>query len=319
MDSQSQTGNGKQQSYLVLDGATGTELIARGFVPDPHLWTGRAALDQPELLKQVHFDYLRAGANILTSNTFRISAYSLAKSKGKDSDSKEIIKEARQLVHASAAAATEALEEFSESDVTNQGPTFLAGSVGPIEDCYAPSKVPPQPVIEKQHGLRAEWLAEAGCELLIAETMGTVREALTAVKSAQDAGIEGIAVSFIPNLDGTKLLGGESLKSAAESCVEAGAQVILVNCMSPDVLSQALLSLGLLVNQGIVLGAYANASRMLQFNESNPEWEKDTISPERYAQFAQEWMRQSGVRIIGACCGMGPDHIRAVARALRST
>src|SRR3954471_11550835 len=96
----------KRPALLILDGPTGTELVARGYNAEGPLWTARAALDEPELLRQIHLDYLRAGANIITANTFRASAHAAARAGLAQAD-------ARRMTHASVAVATEAIEEFA--------------------------------------------------------------------------------------------------------------------------------------------------------------------------------------------------------------
>src|SRR5689334_17674752 len=93
--------------YAVLDGPTGSQLIARGFQADPVLWTAKAAREVPELLQQIHTDYLTAGADLITANTFRINPYSFLKT-GLPAD--EALRQARQCAHASVAIATEAVE-----------------------------------------------------------------------------------------------------------------------------------------------------------------------------------------------------------------
>lgn len=300
--------NGFMKGFLVLDGPTGTELIARGFRSDPVLWTSRASLDAPELLRQVHLDYLAAGANIVTANTFRASAYAAEKAGLSRA-------EARRLAHTSVALATEAIEEAG-GDV----PRFLAGSIGPLEDCYKPWLVPSLGVLEKAHFETAGWLVESGCDLILVETMNTAREAVVAVRAARKAGAGAVAVGFISDATGQKLLGGDRLADAALLCVDSGAETVLVNCVHSDVIDQALPPLQELVVNGIVIGAAANASRMTIELNGDVTWEADPRPLEEqareYGERARTWALSHHARIVGGCCGMTPIHIREVAKVL---
>ena len=296
--------------YLVLDGPTGTELIARGFKSDPALWTAHAAVEAPKLLKRIHRDYLEAGANIITANTFRISSYAAAKT-GMTASA------ARQLAHASVALATEAIEDFGGTE-----PRFVAAGVGPLEDCYCPALVPELAVLERVHLETMGWLAETGCDLVIGETMGSAREAMVLVRAARKAGLKGVAVSFIPDESGTRLLGGDGLLETARRCVELGAETIMVNCVHADVIERSLETLGDLNEDGIVIGGYANSAHMRVGFNGAVEWESDNrpveIRAREYADRALEWAVKGNARILGSCCGTSPEYIRELAVRLKS-
>lgn len=312
-----QENNSSQQSCLVLNGPIGTQLISRGFAPHPVLWTARAAFDARTMLREIYADYLSAGANIVTANTFAASPYRAAKA-GMSPD------EARKLVHTSVAVATDAVE-----DARGHLARFVAGSMGPAEDCYQPSLVPSDAELEKSHGLLARWLSETSCDLILVQTMNTKREALTAVRAARSAGMETVFVSFITDDSGTKLLSGESLLDAARACVELGAQGITVNCMHLDATDRALATLAPLRSQtigegenkqNILLGAYANASKMSFNAGGQPEWAEDARPEEaratEYADRAMKWVTHYGAQLIGSCCGTSPHYTRKIVQRL---
>jgi S-methylmethionine-dependent homocysteine/selenocysteine methylase len=294
----------RKQPYLLLDGPVGTELISRGLKASSAFWTSRAALEVPELLRAVHLDYLRAGANIVTANTFRVSSYAAAK-QGVSST------EARRMAHASLAIATEAMDEIPNEA---GAPRFLAASVGPLEDCYRPSLVPPLEMLERTHIETATWCLEGGCDLILAETIGTAREALAIVRAAKKAGASSIAISFIPDESGKRLLGGDPLLDTARLCIENGAETILVNCVHPDVIDRALRTLVTIVESGVIIGAYGNGSHMkLDPQTATPVWESECLTSDAYAQRAVSWYKNFGARILGSCCGTTPAHIKALA------
>jgi S-methylmethionine-dependent homocysteine/selenocysteine methylase len=299
----------ERSRVLILDGPTGTELIARGYKADPALWTARAALDSPVLLRGIHDDYLRAGANIITANTFRASTRAAAKAGLQPAD-------ARKMIHASLASATEAIEAFDGKGL----PLFVAASVGPLEDCYRPELTPSVDALELEHAEKARWIAETGCDLVCVETMPTAREAVVATRSARRAGNEGVITSFITDETGARLLGGDPLLESARACAAEGASVLLVNCVDLDAAERALGVLTVLREDGLGIGAYANASRMKVGDGGKPSWEADPRPLEErareYGARAARWARLYGAVIIGSCCGTGPEYIRQLNEAL---
>src|SRR5262245_23627856 len=153
---------------ILLDGATGTELNRRGVNTDLPLWSAGALLAAPEVLGQVHADYARAGAEIITANTFRAHRRSLARGgQGYADRAAELVRVAVDLARASAQAVP-------------GREVFVAGSQAPLVDCYSPELVPPQPECEREHAEMAQHLAAAGADLILVETMNTIREAVAA-------------------------------------------------------------------------------------------------------------------------------------------
>lgn len=280
----------RRRGPLLLDGPTGTELVRRGGPVHPVLWTAEAARRRPDLLAAVHRDYVTAGAEVLTANTFRTTAWAAAQAGHPHPE-----QEARALLQASVALARGA------------GAPFVAGSLAPLGDCYRPQDTPPEAVLDREHARTAAWLVAAGCNLVLCETMGTAREARAAVRAARAAGAEAW-VSFLPADDGAHLLGGDDLLAAARTALACGAAAVLVNCAHATVLERALDVLAPLAAEGVVLGAYPNAARMHQ-TPTGPVWEPDDRSEAEqaaaFAAFAQRWAAR-GVRLLGACCGATP-------------
>lgn len=305
------------ERHLILDGPTGTELLARGYPARPWLWTALAAWDAPALLRAVHQDYLAAGADILTANTFRTSAHALAQV-GREA-------EARALTMATVAAARDAINSRGAPRPAAAAPSDrphprVAGSLAPLADCYHPERAPADAVLDRAHRHHAALLAEAGCDLLLVETQGSAREALAAVRAAQAETALPVWVSFLPAEEGARLLGGDPLLPTARACLGAGAAAVLVNCVHADVIDRALAALAPLAAEGVPLGAYGNAARM-QLHAGAPIWLPDSrpleIQARAYGRRAQAWRRDRGAYILGACCGATPAYIREVALALR--
>ena len=166
---------------LLLDGATGTELQRRGVDTGLPLWSARALIEAPEVLQAIHADYINAGADIITTNTFRTQRRTLERA--------GIGSRARELTQLAVQIAREAAQSVDRK-------IFVAGSISPLEDCYAPERVPPDGDLWIEHAELARDLAQAGCDLLLVETMNTIREAVIAARCAAVTGLP-VCVSFV--------------------------------------------------------------------------------------------------------------------------
>jgi len=269
---------------LVLDGPLGTELERRGLPLPAPAWSARALTDAPELLLAIHRDYAAAGAEVHTAATFRTTARAL-----------------RDTPWAAewAALARKAVT-IARRGAAGRG--RVAGSIAPLEDCFSPELTPEDAALETEHRALAEVLADAGAELLLVETMPTLRELLAAVRAAVATGLPvWAALTLGPRGD---FFSAAEVRQAHRLCGELGADVLLLNCSAPESISAALAAAfpqGVPA-QGPALGAYANDL----FGRSGA-W-----TPPRYAAQAREWLA-AGVTVVGGCCGMGPPHVAALA------
>jgi len=273
-------------NLLLLDGATGTELNRRGVDTGLPLWSANALTRDSGLnvLRQVHLDYLNAGADIITTNTFRTNRRALI---GRGFS-------ARELTLRAVITAREAVDEFGK-------PALVAGSVSSLEDCYRPDLVPSVDECLDEHTDRIEQLVEGGVNLLLIETMNSIREAEVAAKIATATGLP-TWVTFVCDKNGY-ILSGESLTHAAEQLIPLGIQALGVNCMPAQMIAQPLTELHAICGDNFPLIAYGN----IGFADAEQDWiNTDSTDPEGYLKHAQSWP----VQIIGACCGSTPEHIR---------
>ncbi len=296
---------------LLLDGATGTELNRRGLNTDLPLWSARALIERPEVVRSIHADYIGAGADIITTNTFRTHRRTLARA--------GIGQRTRELNQLAVRLAREAVEQ---SDAPR--PIFIAGSMSPLEDCYSPALVPPDDQLRAEQAEMARDLVEAGCDLLLIETMNTIREAALATEAAVSTGLP-VCVSFVVGPGGrppdqiaasihaeVTLLSGESIDAAVKAVRPLGPAVMLINCVPLAVIDRAFDQLRA-ADAGL-LGLYANVGHA----DDQIGWALTAdVGPEAYALHAQQWL-QHGAAIVGGCCGTTPDHIAAL-RTLVST
>jgi homocysteine S-methyltransferase len=284
---------------LLVDGATGTELNRRGINTDLPLWSARALLDAPEVLADIHADYVRAGAEVVTANTFRTHRRSLAAS-GLGDRAADLTRLAVEMARAGA----------SRSQRHNDRQIYVAGSLAPLEDCYSPDKVPPQAECEREHAEMARDLADAGVDLILVETMNTIREAQAAVRAARATGLPVLA-SFVCR-DDDRLFSGETVAEAVEAITPLGPVGILINCTPSTTIHRpfALLLEALAQNPAPppISGLYANIGH----TDEITGWTITAdVEPLEYARLAIGWMGQ-GANLLGGCCGTTPAHIAAL-------
>jgi S-methylmethionine-dependent homocysteine/selenocysteine methylase len=281
---------------LLLDGATGTELERRGVRTGLPLWSASALLDAPDVVQRIHADYVAAGAEALTANTFRSQRRALAHGDLGDRAS-ELTSRAVQLARRA--------DEPSDPDRT----VFVLGSAPTLEDCYRPDRVPDDATLAREHAEHARNLVAAGVDAILVETMNTVREAVAALRAADEAGAASL-VSFVC-WDGARLLSGESLDGAVAAVVPLHPLAVLVNCLPPSNVGACWPALRA---SGLRFGAYANLGAP---DDETGFTRSEDCSPEEFAAHAAAWV-EAGARIVGGCCGTTPDHIDAVAQRMRS-
>jgi S-methylmethionine-dependent homocysteine/selenocysteine methylase len=274
----------------------GTELHRRGVDISLPLWSARALITNPTAVREIHKDYLAAGADIITTNTFRTTRRTFRRATMAD--------RSLELTGLAVRLAREAASTFSSRHI------LVAGSMAPLEDCYRPDLVPSDHELRDEHAEQAYRLAAAGVDFLLLETIGTVREAFAACEAAIRTGLETI-VSFICTEHGT-LFGGESLEDAVMTTEPLGPAGFSLNCAPPRHLSGLLETLRSLTD--LPLCVYGNVG--LPGEERGGEFVCD-VTPDDYASLAVHWSKL-GVSIIGGCCGTTPTFVQKVRAALES-
>lgn len=277
---------------VLLDGATGTELQRRGVTTRLPLWSSQALLEAPEVVQQIHVDYVRAGADVVTTNTFRTSRHSLDKA-GLGNQTEALNRLAVDLArHATAAAGR---------------PVAIAGSLAPLEDCYRPELVLPEEITRREHGEQARILATAGVDLLLLETFNKLSEGRAALQAARATGLP-VWMGWVVDRFGN-LLSGESLEEVVRVSEQYGAEVIFFNCRPLDILTPALQRLTSATR--LPVAAYANGAGEPHDDQG---WIFDEkVGPTQYLTHVDSWVRDFGVRIVGGCCGTTPEYIRKLA------
>ncbi|HLQ67700.1 MAG TPA: homocysteine S-methyltransferase family protein [Candidatus Limnocylindrales bacterium] len=285
---------------VLLDGALGTELERRGVATPLPLWSAQALIDAPDIVRQVHEEYARAGADVLATATFRTTPRVMRKAGRPESDADRLTDLAVRL----------AAEARTHAGAGQGRDVWIGGSLGPLEDCYRPGDAPPRGEMEREHDDQAARLKRAGAELILLETMNTIEEAMAAGRAARSTGLP-FTVSFVCS-SGSAILSGESLADAVRAVERLEPLAILVNC-TPLSETAACLDTMSRATQ-IPIGCYPNAGSAGAGGTSSFD---PSVTPERFASFAGEWVRH-GAQLMGGCCGTTPEHIRALREALPS-
>jgi S-methylmethionine-dependent homocysteine/selenocysteine methylase len=282
----------------ILDGAMGTELQRRGVMTYLPEWSARALLTAPDMVRTIHEEYIRAGADVITTNTFRTTSRALGKV--------GIGKRARELTTMAVRLAKEARQNLGNGKLIR-----IAGSIAPLEDCYSPDIAPDEERARVEHEQLARWLVEAEVDLILIETMNTISEARAALAAVKKTLEIEVWVSLACDADGN-ILSGERISRAVEALLPFKPSAFLVNCTDTTATNLAVAQL--LEFSTVPVGAYANMGHA----ESSLGWKfTDELSPHRYYQCAVEWVRL-GAKIVGGCCGTTPAHICALQRLRRS-
>jgi S-methylmethionine-dependent homocysteine/selenocysteine methylase len=274
----------------------GTELQRRGADTRLPLWSARALVEAPDLVKEIHRENVEAGAEILTTNTFRTHGRTLAKG-GLGERSRELTALAVRLAREAAFGAGREI--------------FVAGSLSPLEDCYQPDLVPDDEVLEKEHREQAESLAGAGVDLILLETHNTIRELVAAARPAKATGLPYIS-SVVTNGKG-RLLSGEPIEDAVRALEPFGPDALAINCVPAARLSADLARLAAAAPD-LPLGAYGN----LGLPADDYGWAfTEELSPQAYSEHARTWLSR-GARLVGGCCGTTSSHTTALRKLLDS-
>jgi homocysteine S-methyltransferase len=286
----------KEQSIVLLDSAMGTELTSRRADTSLPLWSTRALIENPDIVRQIHIDNIKSGADIITTNTFRTQRriFEKANFSYKGLDFAETAKELTNI----------AVDIAEDARMESYKHVLIAGCIAPLEDCYHPELVPDTDTLCTEHDEHINNLIDAGADILWAETMGTVREISAVVNQLHKTDKE-YCISMLCRNE-KELYSRESIKDAVSIIEKFSPTAILINCIHPSAVEKIIIQLKIMTEKP--LGVYANIG--------NPDRKKSgefvkTVSPGEYFDYAKHWL-SLGVKIIGGCCGTTPDYIKKI-------
>jgi len=298
----------------ILDGGMGRQLHAIGAPFRQPEWSALALLEAPHYVCQAHMDFIKAGADIITVNSYAIVPYHIweerfvAKGAGFLQLAVEMAIKARTETHIGAGGKQQ---------------IKIAGSVPPVCGSYAPhyfDKKTALPILELfRDKLQA-------CDLILAETLSSIEEVTTVQNVFADTPIP-LWISM--TLEDSKYVKGNPCVRSEETLADALAaifthkpmpQAILFNCSQPEVMEEAIHTAHAICKQGaktkdIKIGVYANAfaPKDKETSKANEDFSalRADLTPQAYAEFAKTWIAE-GASIIGGCCGIGPEYIRQI-------
>jgi 5-methyltetrahydrofolate--homocysteine methyltransferase len=279
---------------VTVDGAMGTNLIELGLelgVP-----TGVWNVDEPEMVGKVHRDFIEAGSQIILTNTFVCNRLSL-----------KLYDLADRAVELTRAAAQIARAEADAADA----PVAVGGSIGPTGDILEPLGTLSHDEACETFEQQATALAGGGVDAFWIETMSDPEEVRTAVESCRRVDPDLPIVITMSFERGGRTMMGITPAEATEALKGLGALAIGGNCGSSLDEINAVIDEMHTTDPGAVLVAKANAG--LPHAEGDVTYYDAT--PEVMATYAKA-VHERGARIIGACCGSTPTHLRAISQAL---
>ena len=280
-------------AILVVDGATGSNLQARG------LARGAASeswvLERPEEILQLHRDFISAGADILLTSTFGGTALRLEGS-GLSERAAEINQRAVELARQAAA----------ESSV------YVAGSIGPLGQLLQPFGPLSEDVARNAYMDQARWLTEAGVDLIVIETQFDLNEATIAVMAVHSVSDLPLVCSLSYDR-GTRTMMGITPRQAADALGKLSIDAIGINCGRS--LEDNLAALKEL-RQATSLPIWfkPNAGLPSVDDQGNSVY---TVTPEAMGSQVPAWLA-AGAQFIGGCCGTSPAHLHRIAQAIHA-
>ncbi len=289
---------------IILDGGTGTDIQRRGAPMSGDTWCADVNLTHPDIVRAVHRDYIQAGAEIITANTFATSPIVFGHI-GRVNDVARIDAVAVALAR-EAAAGTNAC---------------VAGSISTMRPVEAGTDHSDRSSVLNEYDARALFRAKAnglkagGCDLIMLEMMRDTDYAVWASEAALDTGLPvWIGLSAERGRHGRLLGWGRDdcdFDDIARVLAALKPSVMMVMHTSPNDTTEALT-----IVRKYWPGPIATYPECGYFK--SPDWEFiDVIPPEELVRKAHDW-RHLGASIFGGCCGIGPDHIAALAREFRS-
>src|SRR5712691_7190370 len=281
-----------KQSPILCDGATGTLLYAKGIFINRCY--DELNVSQPDLIRELHHEYMQSGAEIIETNTFGGNSFRLARHSMEN--------RVREINLAGVTLAKEAAKSFD---------VWVAGSVGPLGVRIEP--LGKTSFEEARAAFRAQIaaLVEGGVDLLMLETFGYVEELHQAILAARDVNPKIPVVAHVTIDEDGNCLDGSTPESFTPRIEAWGADVIGCNCsVGPVAMLDVIERVRGLTS--LPLAAQPNAGMPRSVEGRNIY----LCSPEYMASYARKFVA-AGVRLVGGCCGTTPDHIRVMKSALR--
>jgi len=262
----------------------GSLIQQRGFQIEKHLWTTYLNITNPELIKSLHKDYINAGCDIITTNTFRTNPCSLT--------------------HGELELTNERVVELSiqiAKDAKGESQILIAGSNAPAEDCYQSERTISVHELKENHHRHIDYLFKHGTDLILNETQSHWDEIEIICKYCMQNNVPFMISLFIT--EELKILSGENIDDVVEMIKSFNPLLISFNCITNSVFSK----LASMMKFDFDWGFYLNCGSG-EYTEQNI---RCGLDPVEYSEIVRSMLIHNP-KLIGACCGSNPKHIETI-------
>lgn len=285
----------------LLDGGMGQELLKRSNKDITPLWSTQVMIDEPDIVRDVHIDYISAGARVITLNAYTMTPERLVR------DGQ--IEDFEKLQVAAINAAISARKAAGIPEVK------IPGCLPPLVATYHAEVTPKYEAMLKSYS-KIVAIQAPHVDVFLCETMSSIAEAKAALVAAKESGLPVWVSLTIEDNDRGLLRSGEALSDALSMLDEFGADAKLLNCSKPEAI---LASWSKMKSDQGLTGAYGNGFTSVDSLKPGGTVKsmqsRTDLGPAAYAEFAMEWVT-NGAGLIGGCCEVGPAHIVELSKRL---
>ena len=297
------------KKIVIMDGGTGTEISRRGVAIHPELsWSANANISHPDMVRDIHRDYILAGAEIIITNTFSTSRATLA-TDGLSEQTEAINKQSVRL----------AMDARKSCDAEET--VVIAGSMSAFEPKGHPEIIPSYEEALEDYREQVSILDGVGVDLIVLEMFSRTVDLKASIEAATETGLPIWVGLSCESHDGHIYLGlmgrhgGETIADAVIASSSPNVKAFCIMHSPPQVTADALRELQAYTS--LPIGAYAHGGSI---NDKNGQATKISpaerqsvpgTDPQKYLNYAHQWV-ECGATIIGGCCGTTPEHIRVL-------
>ncbi len=271
---------------LILDGAMGSQLQQKGLESNGSMWMSLANIENPETVFQIHQDYINAGADIITTNTFRTNPAAIKSFK---MDNKLLVRKSVEIT----------------KEAIGESPIFIAGSNAPAEDCYQVLRTLTPKELEYNHHKHISLLFENGVDFILNETQSHFDELKIICKYCHKNDIPYIISIFLDDIN--NILSNNRLTDVIKYISNYDPIAIGFNCILPKLFLKIISTFNLDFNWG----TYLNLGNG-DFTDKKIE---RFVSPIEYKKIIKKILKNNP-SFVGACCGSTPEHIKEIKKLL---
>lgn len=276
-----------QKRPLIIDGAMGSLLQQNGYNIAESTWMTMVNETYPDVVIKIHKNYIKSGADIITTNTFRTNPAALEREGITDFE--------RYVINA---------VNISKQAIENKS-VLIAGSNAPAEDCYQRERTISLIKLKVNHHKHIDSLVNRGVHFILNETFSHFDEIEIVCRYCSDNKIPYvISLYFTEEL---LLLSGEPLSEGLSIIREHNPMAIGFNCIAPEHFDRAMEQMDINFNWGF----YLNCG----FDEHKPEKMHCTVTPDDYSEIVKKYLKINP-SFIGACCGSSTEHIKAIKKVI---